>query len=75
MHVSHMMSHECLMCHYLLHFCLFSQVKLPHVDWGRVLDADLNSTPSFKIATGYERLQMPEGLQVWSTAAVTLSSG
>lgn len=44
-------------------FIMF-QVKLPHVDWSRVLDADLNKTPSFKIATGYERIQLPEGLQV-----------
>jgi hypothetical protein len=40
------------------------QVKLPHVDWGRVLEVDLQHAPSFKMATGYERLHMPGGIQV-----------
>lgn len=46
------------------------QVKLPHVDWGRVMEADLQHAPSFKLATGYERLQMPGGIQVSKAAAV-----
>lgn len=49
--------------------CPCCQVKLPHVDWGRVLEADLQHAPSFKMATGYERLHMPAGIQVRGTAA------
>lgn len=42
------------------------QVQLPHLDWSRVLDADMARIPSFKIAQGYERMQMPGGIQVGS---------
>lgn len=42
----------------------FVQLKLPHVDWGRVLEADMYQAPSFKLAQGYERLHMPGGIQV-----------
>lgn len=40
------------------------QVKLPHVDWARVLEVDMQHAPSMKLAQGYERLHMPGGIQV-----------
>jgi hypothetical protein len=39
-------------------------VRLPHVDWSRVLDADLAHAPRFTVASGYERITLPDGLQV-----------
>ncbi|WIA33866.1 hypothetical protein OEZ86_006968 [Tetradesmus obliquus] len=41
-----------------------TQVRLPHVDWGHVLEAELGGVPSFKLAPGYERIELPGGLQV-----------
>jgi hypothetical protein len=40
------------------------QVRLPHVDWSRVLDADLAHAPRFTVAAGYDRITLPDGLQV-----------
>jgi hypothetical protein len=40
------------------------QVRLLHVNWGRVLEAELSDVPSFKLAPGYDRIDMPDGLQV-----------
>jgi hypothetical protein len=40
------------------------QVKLSHVDWARVLEADMQHAPSMKLAQGYERLHMPGSIQV-----------
>eukprot|EP00879_Flechtneria_rotunda_P029156 GHRR01031434.1.p1 GENE.GHRR01031434.1~~GHRR01031434.1.p1 ORF type:complete len:314 (+),score=95.23 GHRR01031434.1:1-942(+) len=50
--------------HKLAHGWCHTQVCLPHVDWASVLDADLSSVPSLRVASGYQRLQLPDGLQV-----------
>jgi len=39
-------------------------VHVPHADWAAVMAADPNTFSSFRVAPGYDRLQLPHGLQV-----------
>ena len=41
------------------------QVRIPHTNWVNVFDSNAHLYHSFLMGKGYERIYLPEGLQVF----------